>query len=229
MDLEELRERWQEQDRKLDELRRAGARAVRGAAAGRAETAARRAGRGIVFELVLSLVPIFWLGSFAADHVRSPRFFFPAAALDVFAIATVVRLARQRAALSALDWAGPVVDIQKRLATVRLGRARLTLWTLAVAPLLWPPLLIVALEGFLGVDAWAAFGAPFIAANFLFGAAVLGAAVWGARRYAGALEGPGFGRRVLAVLGGGSLAASEAALAEIERYAREDGAAAAAG
>ena len=220
MDLDELRTRWQEHDRKLDALLRWNALAVRSAAAGRAEAAARWAGRGLVFELVLALVPILWLGSFAADHVRAPRFFVPAVALDVFAIATVVALARRRAALSALDWSGPVVDIQKQLAAVRLGRARLTLWTLALSPLLWPPLLIVALEGFLGVDAWAAFGAPCIAANFLFGAAVLGAAVWVARRFAGALEGPGFGRRVLAVLGGGSLAASEAALEAVERYAR---------
>jgi len=220
MDLDELKERWQEQDRKLDALLQWNAHSIRSAAAGRAEAAARWTGRGIVLELVLALVPIFWLGSFAGDHFRAPRFLVPAALLDVFLIATVVTLARQRAALSALDWSGPVVDIQKRLAALRLGRARLTLWTLALSPLLWPLLLIVAFKGFLGVDAWAAFGVPYIAANFLFGAAVLGAAVWVARRFAGALEGSGFGRGALAILGGRSLAASEAALEAAERFGR---------
>jgi hypothetical protein len=44
-------------------------------------------------------------------------------------------------------------------------RIRVTKWTLLSAPLLWTPLLIVALKGQLGLDAYAIFSQSWLAAN----------------------------------------------------------------
>ena len=73
--------------------------------------------------------------------------------------------------------------IQKRLESLRVERIRTVMLTLACAPLLWTPLLIVALRWLFGVDAYAAFGALYLIANLLFGLLLMALAVWISKRY----------------------------------------------
>ena len=71
---------------------------------------------------------------------------------------------------------------------LRLTRIRTTLWTLLFAPLMWVPLLIVALRGLFGVDVYAA-GPAWLVANALFGVAVIPLAIFIAKRYGSRLAG----------------------------------------
>ena len=104
-----------------------------------------------------------------------------------------------------------MAGIQRALAEIRVGRVRATKWTLMLAPLLWTPMLVVALRGFLGVDMYAAFDGAglFLAGNLLFGLAFLGAAVWASRRFSERLHRVPFVRRLLRDLGGRSLGEAE--------------------
>ena len=223
MDVESLRQMWQEQDRKLDEILRANARAGAGPALARAEAAARRERRGILLELVLAAVPVLWLGSFVADRIAEPRFWIPAAALDVLAILTLAAHARAYAAARSIDWTAPVAAIQSRLSALRVRRARVTRWIFLLGPLLWAPMLVVALRGFLGVDAYASFGGGFIAANVLFGAVFLAAGLWISRRYAGRLRTHPLLTKMLRDLAGRNLAEAEEFAAAAGGFARPDG------
>src|SRR5262249_37082509 len=101
MEIEDLRRRWQEVDAKLDASLRLNARLLMEGTRSRARTASRWTGRGILVEILLGAIPVLWLGSFLADHIREPRFWIPALFLDVFALASLGSLVRQQVLLQA--------------------------------------------------------------------------------------------------------------------------------
>ena len=71
MDLEDLRRIWQEQDGKLSEILRSNARRAAESALRRAETSTRGIAWTVLLDLALSAIPVIWLGSFVADHLRA--------------------------------------------------------------------------------------------------------------------------------------------------------------
>jgi len=84
-----------------------------------------------------------------------------------------------------IDYSKPVAVIQKQLESLRMLHIRHFQWTLLLAPLLWTPLLIVALEGFLRIDAYQTFGAAYLLANLLFGLAIIPPAIWLSKKFGG--------------------------------------------
>jgi len=90
---------------------------------------------------------------------------------------------RQLVALGQIDYSGPVVAIQRRLAELRVLRARSNRWLLLSAPLLWALLIVVVPHGLVGLDVYRAFGLPWVVGNLVFGLAILGAAGWVSRRF----------------------------------------------
>ena len=226
MDLEELRKLWQEQDRKLEEILRADARRAAESALRRTEASTRVITRVVLLDLLLSAIPVFWLGSFIADHIAELAFWIPAAVLDGLAIALLAAYARQYASLRALDWTGPVAAIQERLAHVRVRRARVARGILFLSPLLWSLMLIVGLKGFFGINVYAAPMHWWIVANVLFGVVFLAAALWAFRRYSDRLRKHPFLRGLLRDLSGRNLAEAEEFAAAAASFARTgDGAA----
>lgn len=218
MELDELKRLWQEQNDRLEASLRWNSRLLNESVLGAARVSSRRAGRGILIELLLGAVPVIWLGSFLADHIREPRFWIPAAALDVAAIAALAALVRQQVALGAIDWSGPVAEIQRRLAEVRIARTRAVRWTLWLSPLLWVPLLVVGARGLLGVDVYATLDTAWLVGNLVFGLAFLGGAIWASRRFADLPQRHPFVRQLLRDLGGRSLAEAERVLESIDRF-----------
>jgi len=117
---------------------------------------------------------------------------------------------RQLVALGNLDQAGPVLDMQRRLAGLGLARARFNRWLLISTPLLWALLVVVVPHGLVGFDVYRAFGWGWMAGNFGLGLAVLAAGAWVSRRSRVASTGSSFlrslgddvtGRRVAAAAG----------------------------
>jgi hypothetical protein len=218
MELDDLKRLWEEQDRKLDASLRLSARALEEVGRGKAEAAARRMSWSVILEMLLAFLPVYLLGSFVADHIGQARFWIPAAALDVFAIATFGGLIRQQAVLRSIDWSAPVLEIQRTLAAVRVSRVRATQWTFFLAPLLWPPLFIVVFEAFLGVDAYRAFGGIYVAGNVVFGLVFLALAVWVSRRFADRFGGAPIVQRFMRDLAGHNLAAAQGTLGSLDRF-----------
>ena len=66
---------------------------------------------GISLEAVLTLIAALLIGSFAADHLREPRFFVPALLLGAYAIAIFAANLRQIVDLGSIDYARPVVTV----------------------------------------------------------------------------------------------------------------------
>jgi hypothetical protein len=223
MDLDDLKQSWQEADRKLDAGLRLNTVRLYMTTLNKAETALRRLSWFLWLELLIDIPLVVWLGSFIADHITEPRFVVPAATLDIFVIVLMGMGIRQLVALGETDPGAPVVALQKRTESLRIQRLRATKLTLLVAPLLWIPMLIVGLKGFLGVDAYAIFDHAWLAANLLFGLAVIPLAVWISRRYADRMERSPLVRRVMRDLAGYNLNAAQEYLGKLARF--EEGAA----
>jgi hypothetical protein len=221
MELEELKELWNRSNRKLEASSRLNTLLFAQLNLRKADTSLKRLARGITSELVVNLVGVCLLGWFASDHLREPRFLIPAAMLDVYAIVLAVAGARQLFELRSLDYDEPVVAIQDRLRRLRLARIRATMGTLLFAPLMWVPLLIVATRGFFGIDIYAVASPAWLAANVLFGLAVIPIAVVIARVFGPGLERATPVRFLADQIAGRGLAAALDDLAALRRFAEE--------
>lgn len=221
MDIEDMKQRWEEADRKLDASLRLSTHLLRESALGKAARATTRLSWLILPELLLNLGLVVWLGSFLADHFAQARFAIPALALDLGAIALVIAQGHQWVALRSIDYSAPVVAIQKELGRLRLQELRVLKWVMITAPLAWIPLLIVAVKGLLGLDAYVLFSGFWLAANVAFGVAVLLLAVWISRRYADRMERSPWIQRLMRNLSGYNLNAAAGFLSSLARFEEE--------
>lgn len=218
-DLDVLKEKWMEYDQKLDVNIRLTRQLLDAAGMNRARSAMRRLMAFVALDAAATLMVIMALGSFIGDNIAAARFVVPAIMLDAAAILTFGVLIRQLMLARLIDYSAPVTLIQKRLETLRILRIRRTLWTLFASPLLWPPLLIVSLKAFLGVDAYAALGMSYLLANLLLGVGVLGLAVWVSRKFGERMGRSPAIQRMMRELAGYNLNAASRFLAEIGEFA----------
>jgi hypothetical protein len=177
-----------------------------------------RVRRSIFAELACDLAGVVLIGWFIGNFVGQLKYLVPAIALDVYAIALVVAVARQSSVLGAVDFGGAVLCVQQRLQKLRLLRIRTTLGTLLFAPLMWLPLLIVGARGVFGIDVYAA-GVAWLAANVLFGLAVIPIAVFFARRYGSRLQQSSALRLLADGIAGRSLMAALRDLQQVRDFA----------
>jgi hypothetical protein len=210
MTFEEMQQQWKTQDAKLDAI-------VSFNTTNAVDSALDRVRRWIWLELLFGIAALLMLGSFEAAHLREPRYLATAIVLHLCALALVGACAWQLIAARRVDYADPVLDVQRRLNALKISRIRTTQWTLLLSPALWLPIVLVMLKGFLGIDGYALFDARWIAANVLFGLAFIPLMLWLARRYGPRLSRSPLVRSLVDDLAGRSL--NEAA-AFAERLAR---------
>jgi cellulose synthase/poly-beta-1,6-N-acetylglucosamine synthase-like glycosyltransferase len=211
MELDELKERWAEHDRKLDESIRLNRRLLRDMYTRRARFALWRLAAMLAAGALFMLAIIVSLGRFIAQNWSMPRIVWPAIVLDVLAIATLAALNAQIGLALNINYNQPIAVIQKRLETLRKFRIRYIQAIFLMATLTWVPIFIVLTR---------LFDTAWVVANVVFGLLVLAIGVWVARRYGDRMSNSAFGRRFLRELAGYNLnAASDfmATLAEFEK------------
>jgi hypothetical protein len=218
MELDDLKGKWAEYDRKLDTSIRLNAAVLRASGLDRAGSALAGLSRALVFEIVANAVVVVLLGSFIGSNLGQARFLVPAAILDVFALALIQVGIRQWVALRAIDWSAPVVAIQKRLESLRIGRIRTTKWVLLLSPLLWTPLLVVSQRAFFGVDAFAVLDATWLAANVLFSVVFILVVMWVSGRHADQWRNSPLVRRLMDDVAGRSLTRARGFLEAVARF-----------
>jgi hypothetical protein len=213
MELEHLKAIWDESE---------GGPATRRIDAATLSRTRGRVGRLGVFvhlDLAQDVVALAATGWFALAHLGEPRFVLPALVLFAGLAFHLVSGLRQRAALRAIDWGGPVAGIQERLAALRVERVRAARLLLLFAPLVFVPLLVVAAKGLLGVDVWTVPAVrAWLVANLAFGAAFLAIGLFLTRVLSSRPWASGLGR----LLAGQTLAEAESALDASSRLAAGD-------
>ena len=150
------------------------------------------------------------------------RFLAPAVALDVFVLYFIGWSIRQWVALSSLDYGESIVTIQRKLEMLRIDRIRMTKWVFLLSPLLWIPLLIVGVEGLLGLDAYVILDTAWLVSNLVFGLAVIALALWVSRRYADRLQRSPLARRIADALADRSLDDAARFLGSLSSFEREN-------
>jgi hypothetical protein len=222
MELDELKQKWAEHDRKLEVNIRLTRQLLSATKMNRARSALQRLAVFLALESVIALAVIIVLGSFIGDHIAMVRFAVPAAALDLFEIATLIVLIQQIRLALHIDYSKPVAAIQKQLESLRMLHIRHFQWTVLLAPLLWTPLLIVALEGFLRVDAYKTLGAAYLLANLLFGLAIIPLAIWLSKRFSDRMGRSPFLQRLMKDLAGYNLNVATGFLAKLSQFEDEN-------
>lgn len=213
MELEQLKAIWDETEGTPDAGR------IDAAALSRSKGRAGRLRLLVHLDLVQDAVAVGATGWFAAAHLGEPHFLLPALFLLAGFASHLVSGLRQRAALRAIDWGGPVAGIQERLAALRVERVLAARLLLLLAPLAFAPLLVVAAKGLAGADLWASPAVrAWLIANLVFGAVFLSGGLFLTR----ALSSRSWASRLGRLLAGQTLAEAEQELEASSRLAAGD-------
>ncbi len=183
-DLDGLRTRWNEHADALQDKVRLNPAALRGLLAADADpqldTLARRTRNGVIFNSIIAVL----LAAFLWLHAAELRYVLAAGVLFVVYAAVAIDGALQYRAFRRIDLAGPVVTTQNQLADLTRRRLRLAKWMAILWPVLWIPLLFVALRAVFGFDAMALMSANawtiLLACWLLWASLVLAVAALGA-------------------------------------------------
>ena len=221
MDLDGLKQKWAEHDRKLDVNIRLTRQLLTTTKLNRAQSALWRLAAFLTLEAAVALAVVVVLGSFIGDQMAAPRFWMPAAMLDLFEIGTVIVLGQQIRLALQIDYGKPIATIQKQLALLRMLSIRSIQWTLLLAPLLWTPLMIVALKGLLGVDAYKILGASYLSACLLLGVAIIPTVLWLSKKFSERMGGSPMIQRLMRSLAGHNLNAASDFLAALSEFEDE--------
>jgi hypothetical protein len=185
MDLDLLKEKWVEHDRKLDVSIRLNRQFLMMLSMNRVRSPSRRFAFFTGLGALLGLIGAVILGPFIYRHWAEPRFAVPAIALDVWVIANMAASIRLMAMALQIDFDKPIAVIQKQIESLRMLRIRVTQWALLTGQLVWwIPFLIVALKGFCDVDAYKVFSGVYLIANLAMGLAIIPLAIWVSRKFA---------------------------------------------
>ena len=221
MELDAFKEKWAEHDRKLDVSIRLNRQLLMAANLNRLRSPLRRLAFFLGLESIIQVAVVVALGYFIYEHIATMRFALPAAALDVFAIAILSAMIRQIAGALQIDYDKPIAIIQKQLEYLRVLSIRYIQGIFLVATVAWTPLLIVALKGFWGLDAYRLFGTAYLLANLLVGLAIIPLAIWLSKKFGGRMGRSPVMQRLMKDLAGYNLNAATGFLATLSEFEDE--------
>jgi len=217
MELDEMKQAWQILNKRFEHQQGFNLQMFRDDRAGKARRRLipLRWGQGL--QIAAGVVLMFLAASFWIDHLAEPHLCAEGLLLHAYGLMLVLTAARNLYLQDRVDFAAPVIDIQKRLAVLRQWRLREALLYGVTGCFVWIPLVLV-LFALLGADVWAE--APLVVASFLAGGMACLGLMYGLIRWS--LR-PGHARLRRALLDsciGRSVLDTQAMLDEIARFER---------
>lgn len=221
MDLDQFKQAWSEQNRKLDRMLVLNLQALKAAQQDKTKSALGRYEAFRVFELLLGLVIIGGLSAYIGTRLHTPTLAVPALILGAFIIACVVGNVRQLILLTRIDYADPVTVIQKQFVDLKLHLLRITKPLVLTLPL-YPVYLTIGFDLLFGVDLLAHGNPVFIWANVAVGLALVYPALWIVRHLSFEyMEHPVI-RAFINGTGGKQVAAALEFLGKLDEFEREE-------
>jgi len=222
MELDVLKEKWLEQDRKLDVSIRLNRELLVAAKMNRVRSPLRRFSFLMALGAFIGLIVLVIIGGFIHAHWAEPRFAVPAMVLHVWVIAALAASLGQMAMALRIDYGQPIAAIQKQLAQLRMLRVRVTQWALLTGQVIWwIPFLVVALKGLWNVDAYKVFGIAFLSINLAVGLVMIPLAIEGSRRFGARMGRSPAMQRLMRELAGYNLNAAVEHLATLSEFESE--------
>lgn len=225
LELDEMKQLWAEQDRKLDANLRLTRLLLTTTRANRARSSLQWMTVGLCLEAAAWLLIAVFLGSFIYGHFTIPRAAVPAVALDLYAIGMVAAMLRLIVGISQVDYGQPITAIQRQVTNLRKLRARITIGAVLLGTLAWAaiPFLFVGLAE--AKDISPSFRS-WLWGNVAFGVLVIMLAFWLSRKFGDRMEKHPMVQRLMNAISGWSLNQAEAfltQLSEFEEQARPPG------
>jgi hypothetical protein len=180
-DLDELKQAWAVQDRRLDETVRLNRQVLAAITMKGARSALRRMVWSDGAQAALWLAAALFLGRAIADDWATRGLFSIAVPVDLYVIVMLAATARMAIAAAGIDFGEPVAILQARLLALRRLRIRVTQFAVLAGIAMWAPFAVVLSRLMLGLEidspAW-------LTANVAFGLALVPISYWVSRRYA---------------------------------------------
>lgn len=220
MNLDVLKTEWAARDAKLEGTLRLNTRLLKATLAGQRRGVVERLLPFGWTERIVWAIAIGLLALFIADHVDQPRFLVPAFLMLAWTIVTGAVGFQQRAAMLALDYGQPAVEVQRKLAKIRIARLLAFKWSFLTGQVVWWVPLLIVLFAALGVDLYGVSQtvAFFLAANVAAGLLFIPVAAIAAKRVSARFERSPRFQRLLDAIAGEDIAAARAFLDELGRY-----------
>lgn len=214
MELDELKRAWVRMDLRQDAMEALLYLDFHGRRLDRARGALRPLWWGQWLQLAIGVALSVWGGILWATHLDQAAVLVCGLAAHAYGVLLIIFSARNLYLVHHIDYAAPVVDIQRRMAELRAFRVRIETPVNAVAGcFLWIPVLWVSLS-LHGIDLWSPGFIRWTVASGLAGLVSLVAVV-------GVMRLLGHGSKVEEASAGRSIVRAQAALEEIARFERE--------
>jgi hypothetical protein len=154
MELDDLRIAWQELDRRLDQERVSGLETHRWMKLAQARRGLRPLWCGQIAQIVAGVGLIAFFARLWVSHIHTPHLMLPALLVHGYGLLLVLLAARTLSLVARIDYAAPVVTIQRRLLQLQEWRSRVEWPLLGITGcFMWIPLLL-AMFNAAGVDLW---------------------------------------------------------------------------
>ena len=218
MELDDLKLAWQSLDRRLAEQHALNLHVFKETKLAQAKSKLRPLMIGQVLQLLAGVAICLLFAPFWIEHIGTPHFLISGVLLHAYGIMFIALAVRELILIGQIDYAAPVLVIQKQLAELRRWRIRIAPLFGVTGCFIWIPLMLVIFN-WLGADLWVK--APQVVywcfANGFVGLGILLAI----RKWSQHQRHVNFGKAEDDSIVGRSLQRAECVLAEIASFERE--------
>jgi hypothetical protein len=217
LELDEMKQLWAEQDRKLDANLHLTRLLLTTTRANRARSSLQRLTVGLCLEAAAWLLMALFLGNVIYGHFTMPRAVVPAVALDLYAIGMVAAMLRLMVGIAQIDYGQPITTIQRQVTKLRMLKIRITVGAVLAGTLAWAaiPFLFVGISGVKEINA--SFRS-WLWGNVAFGVLVIVLAFWLSRKFGNRMDKHPLVHRLMNAISGRSLNQAEAFLAQLSEF-----------
>ena len=177
MELDELKQTWSEQARKLDRILSLNVQGLKTAQLDKTRSALGRFKAFRLREMIVGILLLLLLGSYIADRISIPTLAIPAFIVFASVLLPVIASIRQLILLDRISYADPVTTIQRKLEEIKLHYLRSFLLPVLMLPL-YMAYVSVMFNLFFGIDVLAYGKVPFLWANLAVSLIFVVPAVW---------------------------------------------------
>jgi hypothetical protein len=219
MELDDLKTTWQALDRKLEQQRTLSLQLIRDGKLAAARRGLRPLWLGQLAQIFAGLCLMLLFAPIWIARINTLHLMIPALLLHAYGLLLVFFAVRTLHLIGCIDYAAPVLRIQRQLAELRRWRTRVE-WPLfgIVGCFIWIPLLLVIFSA-LGADLWA-LNPKFVYWNIASGAGCMGI-LYGTVRWAQQREKEGSGSALEKYASGRSIRKAQEELDALTRFEQE--------
>ncbi len=218
MELDDFKQAWQTLDRRMEQQHAMQLNLFRETKLSRMRSGLRLMRSGQVLQIICGVLLMLVFAPFWIEHRMVPHLALYGLLLHAYGLMFVLFAARDLELIGRIDYAAPVLEIQRQLASLRAWRLRSGFWFGVTGCLIWVPLLLVIVY-WLGADLWV--HRPDVVGWLVFNGVVAVAALFGIIAWLRRPSLEGLRRSLDTEAAGRNIRRAQAALDEIARFERD--------